>query len=206
MAFLDKHGILHNQTERFPTIVELGCGDRKSIEAAVGIDLIDSSCVDIVGDAIEVLQSFPPQSLKEIHSYHFIEHLEDVEGLLDSVTRTLETGGQFVCVAPHFSNPYFYSDPTHKVFFGLYTFCYWTESNLFKRTTPQYRPIPGLMLTSVDLIFKDSRPFFVSYFVKRFFGSLINSTRATREFYERWLTGVFPCYEVLYKVTKSDRP
>jgi len=203
MVYIDKRGVLEGPSESYPTIVELGCGNRKAIEDSLGVDLLDSPCVDIVGDAVDVLRMFPPGSLKEIHAYHFIEHVDDVDELLEVIARTLEPGGVFICVAPHFSNPYFYSDPTHKTFFGLYTFCYWTESTLFKRTTPAYKPVINLVLTSVDLIFRDSRPFYVNYAVKRVFGGLMNSTRGTREFYERWLTGFLSCYEVLYKVTKS---
>src|SRR6185312_2948084 len=36
----------------------------------------------------------------------------------------LEPGGEFRAVVPHFSNLHFYSDPTHRTFFGLYTFSY----------------------------------------------------------------------------------
>ena len=49
--------------------LELGCGDKKVDPDSIGVDLIDSENVDIVGDAYEVLDKLPIGSIKSISSF-----------------------------------------------------------------------------------------------------------------------------------------
>jgi ubiquinone/menaquinone biosynthesis C-methylase UbiE len=202
MSIVDKRGIL----SRFPfeggAHVELGCGERKRLPQAIGIDSLDYECVDIVGDALEALRAFPDGSINSIASFHFIEHLSDVSGLMDEVARVLVRGGVANFVAPHFSNPYFYSDYTHKSFFGLYTFCYLCSCDLFGRQVPTYKKVPSMNLEKVDLVFKSAKPFYIRYLLKSLLGKIINTTNYGKEFYEENLTYILPCYEVRYLMRK----
>ena len=124
--------------DRRPLVLELGCGGTKRRDDAVGVDLLDLPGVDVVGDALEVLRSLADGSVQAIHSEHFLEHVPDAEAVVSEAARVLESGGTFHAVVPHFSNPHFYSDPTHRTFFGLYTFSYWVRSVPWRRLTPQY--------------------------------------------------------------------
>jgi ubiquinone/menaquinone biosynthesis C-methylase UbiE len=85
-------------------------------------EIDDSDAVDIVGDALQVLKKVPDNAVSKITSYHFLEHVDNLGILLEEIARVLKQDGTLVSVVPHFSNPFFYSDPTHKNFFGLYTF------------------------------------------------------------------------------------
>jgi ubiquinone/menaquinone biosynthesis C-methylase UbiE len=161
--------------------------------------------VDVVGEAVEVLASLPDRSVSHIYSEHFLEHLDDFQGLLAQAGRVLADGGTFVAVVPHFSNPYFYSDPTHKRTFGLYTFCYLADSSLFARTTPRYDFDYGLQLDAVKLRFKASRPFYVRYAVRRAIGYVVNLHRSVQEFWEDILSGVISCYEIEYRLHRKPR-
>lgn len=68
--------------------------------------------------------------------------------------RVLVNKGVIYICAPHFSNPYFYSDPTHKNFFGLYTMSYFCNSK-FMRKLPKYLNMEmGLNLEKTKLNFK----------------------------------------------------
>jgi hypothetical protein len=40
------------------------------------------------------------------------------------IAKDLEQGELIEIIVPHFSNPHYYSDPTHVRFFGLYTMSY----------------------------------------------------------------------------------
>ncbi|MBW6504972.1 class I SAM-dependent methyltransferase [bacterium] len=195
MSLIDKRGLLPNFNYRNPIILELGCGNRKRIPNAIGIDLIDYECVDIVGDAVEVLQGIPDATVDMILSRHFFEHVTNLEILLQEVIRVTRIGGRLEVVVPHFSNPYYYSDPTHKNYFGLYTFSYLAEDHLLRRRVPHYKTV-SLSLIKVDLRFKSSPPFYFRYCVKRFFGSIFNSCRYMQEFYEENFCYIFPCYEI----------
>jgi len=178
--------------------LELGCGSRKRIPGSIGIDAIEYDEVDIVGDVIEVLSQFPDKSVDMVHSHHFLAHLPDLKPLMIELGRVLKVGGKMEMIAPHFSNPYFYSDPTHKTFLGLYTFCYFTECSLFAKTVPTYGHDCRFELNQVDLIFKSPRPFYIRYAIRKFFGLIFNLNSYLKEFYEENLVYLISCYEIKY--------
>lgn len=185
--------------------LELGCGGRKRSPTAIGIDLIDHPCVDIVGDIREVLAALPENSISRIEAFHSLEHMDDIAGVLSRVDSVLKNNGVLEIVVPHFSNPYFYSDYTHRQFFGLYSLCYLTRSSIFKRTVPQYQVVTNLRLLKVSLVFKSSPPFYGRHAIKRAVGALVNSCRAAQEYYEEFLCWIIPCYELRYVLKKEVR-
>lgn len=195
---IDKKGIFQRVGSVSYVELELGCGNRKRNRQAIGVDILDYPDVDIVGDVYEVLASFPAQSVDAVHSYHFIEHVPDVPKLLSELARIIKPNGHVEFVAPHFSNPYFYSDPTHRNFFGLYTFCYFSSKSPFSRQVPTYDHKLAFTIVKVDLIFKSPPPFIVRYGVKRLIGILFNSCNYLKEWYEENFCYLFPCYEVRY--------
>jgi hypothetical protein len=195
----DKHGVLAGRND---LILELGCGEHRTVPGAVTIDVLDLSAVDVVGDVFEVLSLLPNGSVRAIHSTHFLEHIADLEALLVEFERILKSGGAVVATVPHFSNPYYYSDPTHRTFFGLYTFCYLAHSKLFKRKVPTYGKTRRLEYTGVYLQFRGDH-FRYRGALKRALGRLVNLSRGTQEFYEENLVWLFPCYELKLTLTKS---
>lgn len=203
---VDKRGLLKHLDSTRPMELELGCGPHKRHPDAIGVDMLDFPGVDLVGDVFEVLRSLPEESVSAVYAYHFFEHVENLQALMLELERVMRPGGRMIVVTPHFSNPYYYSDYTHKTFFGLYTFTYLIHEDLFKRKTPKYGRVLDFQLDAVDLIFKSPRPFYVRWLFKRIGQAVFNLNYYTREFYEENLTGLFPCYEirfVLYKRTKS---
>lgn len=204
MALIDKGLMLSKLSEHAPLTVELGCGPRKRYPRSIGIDAIAYDGVDIVGDAMEALRALPESCADLVTSSHFLEHVPDVGAFLDEMTRVVRPGGRIEVIVPHFAHPYFSSDPTHTHRFGLYTFSYLTEENLFRRRVPGYVRRTNLQLVKVDLIFKSTRPFYVRYAFKRFLGSIFNSCRYLQELYEENLCYLFPCYEIRYLMQKVE--
>jgi SAM-dependent methyltransferase len=198
MGVIDKKNILPRAASNLRVELELGCGNGKRNRQAIGVDMLDYPDVDIVGDVYEVLASFPAQSVDAIYSYHFVEHIPDLPKLLSELARIVKPNGYVEFVAPHFSNPYFYSDPTHRSFFGLYTFCYFANKSPFSRHVPTYGYKSEFGIVKVDLIFKSAHPFIIRYGIKRLIGSFFNSCTYMKEFYEENFCYLFPCYEVRY--------
>ena len=61
------------------------------------------------------------------------------------ITRVLKKNGKANIFVPHFSNPYYYSDYTHKRFLGLYTFYYFVETEMIANVGKKklkYKEIP----------------------------------------------------------------
>ena len=150
----DKKGLIGGIGFGPDTYLELGCGDRKRHANAIGIDALDFPDVDVVGDVFEVLSKLPDGSIAGIYSYHFFEHIEDIERLFNEVTRVLRREGELKVVVPHFSNAFYYSDLTHRHPFGLYSFSYFCNDKLFRRTVPKYMRDIRCELTQVRLVFK----------------------------------------------------
>lgn len=199
----DKQGKLAQALSADSVELELGCGNHRYHPKAVGVDQLDYDCVDVVGDLFEVLGSIGDNTVDAIHSSHCFEHIANIPGLLDESTRVLKPGGILDIKVPHFSNPYFYSDLTHKSAFGLYSLSYFSSDSVLKRRVPQYQRNLSLKLNSVNLIFKSTRPFYVRHGIKLVLGKIFNLNTFTREFYEENLTYLFPCYEVQYLLEKD---
>lgn len=202
MKILDKNRIL----DRLPTLprvsLELGCGNRKSAPDSIGVDALDYECVDLVGDVFEVLSSFPDGTVDVVYSSHFLEHVTDVPHLLNELARVLKPGGRLDVTVPHFSNPYFYSDITHRASFGLYSMSYFAIDRLLTRKVPSYQRELFYDLQAVRLVFKSSRPFYVRHGIKKALGAIVNINSYTRELYEEMFCHWFPCYEVHYELRR----
>ncbi len=206
MAINDKNNVLHQLESTNHIILELGCGMNKRHLHAISIDALDYPCVDIVGDIYDVLSHFPASSVDEVYGYHFVEHVENLNRLLAELARIVRIGGVVEFVAPHFSNPYFFSDPTHRCFFGLYTFSYFSIRQPFQRKVPTYQENLRFQLDQVNLRFKSSPPFIFRHAFKKLIGSIFNSCDYMKELYEENFCYLFPCYEVQYKLRRMDLP
>lgn len=204
MKIIDKRSILPSLHEGSGITLELGCGSRKLHIDSIGIDLLNSDAVDLVGDIFDVLSQFPDKSVKLVTSHHFLEHVEDFFGLMKELARVLENNGVIDFNVPHFSNPYFYSDITHRRFFGLYTFCYITSKVPFRRKVPTYGNDMPFQLTAVDLLFKTDSAFPVRYIWKRLVGLVFNSCTYMQELYEDTFSNIISCYEIRYRLKKTS--
>lgn len=201
----DKRGLLARPDGLRRAVIELGCGSRKRYPGSICIDAVDADAVDIVGDALEVQRVLPGGSARLVTSSHFLEHVSDPGVMLDAMTRLLAPGGEIEIIVPHFSHPYYHSDPTHasKVGFGLYTMSYYARDPLFRRRVPDYVRRQQLTLKRVDLRFKSSRPFYGRHAIKRLIGPLFNSCCYLQELWEENLCYLFPCYEVRYVLGRT---
>ena len=201
---IDRTGVLERACEPGARLeIELGCGDRKRHSEAIGIDLLDLPGVDIVGDVAQVLAALPKGCVQRVWSYHFLEHVEDVAIIMRELGRVCAPDAIVELTVPHFSNPYYFSDPTHRRSFGLYTMCYFCNDYLFSRRVPRYGLIPEFELRGVDLVFKSPPRRYLRYGIKKMLQTIINSCRWMQEFYEEILCFMLPCYEVRYVLVRQ---
>ena len=184
-----------------PVILELGCGRNKR-PGAIGIDKVDLPGVDIVADIEDGLAFIPDNSIDEIYSFSCFEHIRNFEKLMSEIVRVLKNGGKTIVYVPHFSSPYYYSDPTHTRFFGLYSFYYFVNHRYrLKRKVPNYYFDTKIRIISQKLVF-DS-PFLIRKIIKRSIGAIFNLSRFLQEFYEENLCYIFPCYGIKVVFTKE---
>ncbi|HEY8711017.1 MAG TPA: methyltransferase domain-containing protein [Burkholderiaceae bacterium] len=175
-----------------PVVLELGCGPHKT-PGRLGIDRIDLPGVDIVTNIDEGLGFLPDGSVDAIYSESFFEHVSNLEHLVSEVVRVLKPNGYNWLFVPHFSNPYYYSDYTHKNFFGLYTLRYFcADEHQLKRKVPNFYSGTRIRVVSQRMIF--SSTFKGLRFLKKVFQKLVNLNTWTQEFYEENLCYLVPCY------------
>lgn len=184
-------------------IIELGVGNNKRHKDSIGIDIIDADGVDIVGRAEDVLKTFANDSIDAIYCYHFLEHVDDVKYLIRLIQEKLKWGGSFNIVVPHWSNPYFFSDPTHKTFFGYYTMSYYARDERSYRKVPKYIRCENLLLEDVSLVFKVDKSHFLLYPFYLLLGALVNLTTRGKEIFEFHFAKLIPVYEIKYKIKKG---
>ena len=185
-----------------PVIVELGCG-RKERPGRITVDRSDMPHVNIVADIEEGLEFLPDKSIDEIHCRSVLEHIENFEHLMGEILRVLKDAGTSHIFVPHFSNPYYYSDFTHKRFFGLYTFYYFVESkNQLKRKVPDYYTDLRIRVISQRLVFRSA--FKLLNPCKKFSGWLINRHHLLQEFYEENMCYAFPCHGLEIVFTAAE--
>jgi ubiquinone/menaquinone biosynthesis C-methylase UbiE len=176
--------------------IELGCGTTKQ-EGKVGIDRLPLKGVDIVHDVENGLGFLPDNSVDEISSSHFLEHINNFEELMREIHRVLKPNGLHIAIVPHFSNPYYYSDYTHKRFFGLYTFDYLaTQNSCLKRKVPDF--YTDFKFEIISRKYNFNSPFKIRHALKQVPKKILGINNYLKEFYEETLCWIFPCSTITY--------
>ena len=174
--------------------VDIGCGSKKK-EGRIGVDKVDLPQIDIIADIENGLEFFPDGSVDEIHCRSVLEHVTNFEFILREMLRIIKKEGEIHIFVPHFSNPHYYSDPTHIRFFGLYTFYYFTDTeHQLRRKVPNFYSDIRLRILSQKLVFRST--FKLINPIKKAFGWLINRSKLIQEYYEENLVYIFPAHGI----------
>ena len=115
--------------------IDFGCGPNKK-EGFIGVDSLPfDGKVDIVMDIREPWP-WADDSVEEVHSSHFIEHLDAGERIefFNKLGRVLKQGATATIIVPHWSSGRAYGDLTHKWppvadFFWYYLNADWRRAN-----------------------------------------------------------------------------
>lgn len=201
--FKDKINIKDKIGRPEPLILTLGGGPKKTA-GRINIDILDLPETDIVTDMENGLPFLPDSCVDEIHAHSFFEHIRNFGFLMEEMHRVLKPNGQIFAFVPHWSNPYYYSDYTHKTFFGYYTFYYFSKNQ--KKIT---RKVPNFY-TDLNFEVVSQKMLFTSRFnkvrvMKQWIGKFINRRIKYQELYEELLSPIFPCYglEVTLRAIKD---
>jgi len=201
MSYLDKKDAISRMLRMDRVVLELGVGRGRTYKDSITIDRIDNEWVDVVANLDEGLGFCPDNSVDEVYSRHFLEHVDNLELLMQDIHRVLKAGGTMKAIVPHFSNPYYYSDYTHRRFFGLYSFSYFSESDHFRRPVPHFYNSVNFTVRSVRI--NITSPFPIRRRIKLLWNLLFNSCRYMQELYEENLCYIIPAYEVAFELEKK---
>jgi ubiquinone/menaquinone biosynthesis C-methylase UbiE len=107
-------------------ILDVGCGTNKH-EGAIGLDYNPLTGADVIHDLGEVPYPFEDSEFDMVVSNHVIEHVPDVLTFVIELHRITKPGGKIKIVTPHYTNPDWNADPTHKNHINSYTFNTFTK-------------------------------------------------------------------------------
>ena len=200
MNVTDKRGIIEKIPGMDKVVLELGCGKTRRFPDSITIDLVDMEHVDLVLNVNDGLPFLKDSCVDAIYTYHSLEHFDDFESVMKEISRVLKLGGKLIGAVPHFSNPYFYSDYTHKILFGLYTFSYFSKQKHFKRTVPEFYNDLNFKINTISLGFHS--PFRGRRYIKKAIQSIVNSCNFLQEFYEENLCYLLPAYDIKFEIEK----
>jgi ubiquinone/menaquinone biosynthesis C-methylase UbiE len=169
--------------------IDLGCGKAKRDKESIGVDAVKLPGVDFVCDIDNEKLPFNDNEIDEVYSRHLFEHLENFFFVMKEVHRILKPEGQLVLKVPYFAAPTSYSDPTHKRFFGIYSFqCFDPTSGKYS-----YREVEN---TKFELI--SVRYSFHYGFLSKFFEKVFNKNEKIQAKYERFLCYFIPAYDLKF--------
>jgi SAM-dependent methyltransferase len=109
-------------------ILNLGCG-RKRCREAINLDRTPDTAPDVVHDLDQAPWPFPDDRFGEVMAYDVVEHLASVTAAIDEIHRICRDGGIVRITVPHFSCANAFTDPTHRHYFGYFSFdCFSDDS------------------------------------------------------------------------------
>jgi hypothetical protein len=111
-----------------PSILNLGCGLKRAA-GAVNLDITPNTSPDVVHDLNVRPWPFPDNQFREVVAYDVIEHLDNVIGTMEEIHRVCCNGAIVKVTLPHFSCANAYTDPTHRHYFGRFSFDYVSGEN-----------------------------------------------------------------------------
>lgn len=179
--------------------IELGSGG-PARDGFYGVDMLPLPGVAIQADLNRALDGLPDNSVEAVYSQHCLEHVAEFIPLMEELHRVVRPGGTIEVVVPHFSNPYYYSDPTHVRFFGLYTFNYFVAADCQPaRKVPTFYSDVRFSVRKIHIFLLPRS------FLKRAMYPglrvLVNRSFAWQEWWERRLCWTMPADSISYMLS-----
>ena len=121
MTFPLLHFSTFSLTVLLMKILDVGCGANK-YEGAIGLDNNPRTAADVIHDLGEIPYPFPDNEFDLIVSNHVVEHVPDVMAFIGELHRIAKPGAKIRLLTPHYTNPDWANDPTHRNHINSYTF------------------------------------------------------------------------------------
>jgi len=176
------------------SILDVGCGQNK-FAGAVGIDSNPRSHADVIHDLGVFPYPFERDQFDEVICRHVIEHVPDVIGLVTELHRITRPGGRLKIVTPHYSNPDWATDPTHRNHFNSYSFnCFVKGQTPF----PFYTDVELRTISTYVSLANLWRALGIEFIVN--LDQHWPATRFTRKFWEFYLSTIFRGKELSFEL------
>ena len=169
------------------SVLNLGSG-RKYMPGAINLDITEKTNPDIVHDLNHRPWPFADNQFRAVYASDLIEHLDNTVATMEEIYRICAPGAIVYINVPHFSSAGAFTDPTHRRYFSVFTFDYFTENhelNFYSQCRFKTR--------TLKLIFHPTK-------VNKIIWRLANRHLAA---YERRWAWIFPAYLIYLELEVS---
>ncbi|MER3429589.1 MAG: methyltransferase type 11 [Blastocatellia bacterium] len=183
-------------------ILDVGCGANK-YDGAIGLDSNPNTSADLIHDLGQFPYPFPDDEFDLIVARHVVEHLPDIMSFVTELYRIAKPGGRLHFVTPHYTNPDWPNDPTHRNHINSYTFNTFVSG---RRVFDFYSSVelhPVRVYVSLLSLWRVLGIEFLVNLDNRF-----RSLRFIRKFWEHYLSTIIRGKELSFdfEVIKSGKP
>lgn len=171
--------------------VDIGCGDNKK-KGLLGVDKFDYPAVDIKMD-LDKKWKFKDNSVSLLYTSHFLEHVDNLEFVMEEIYRVCKPNAKIIIKVPHFSGKSGFFE-FHRRFFRYNSF---EDLHIDPKLMKVSHTRLNFKIINRRLIFlkKWSHPF------SPFIEPLINiSPRVCSYYEESFLRNLFPAHEVFFEL------
>lgn len=116
-------------TARNSGALDIGCGNNKRDETAVGMDIRDYDDADVIHDLSETPWPFDDNEFERIDAYSVLEHIEELPAVMAEIHRVAKDGAIVRGKVPHWKDRNAYIDPTHTQLFDEQSFEFWDSTS-----------------------------------------------------------------------------
>ncbi|MBU0628882.1 MAG: class I SAM-dependent methyltransferase [Nanoarchaeota archaeon] len=110
--------------------LNIGCGNDIKKDY-INLDIVNLDGVDVVHDLDKMPYPFKDNTFEEVRAIGIAEHLADLVKSMEELHRICKNGAIIDLDPPYFNSITALADPTHKRFFTLDTFDYFTDKHVY---------------------------------------------------------------------------
>jgi SAM-dependent methyltransferase len=181
-------------------VLDVGCGTNK-MDGAVGLDHNPRTDADVIHDLGDLPYPFGDDEFDLVVANHVVEHVPDVMAFVTELHRLTRNGGTIRLLTPHYTNPDWPNDPTHRNHINSYTFNTFLAGRQVFDFYTEVRLEPRRTYVSLLNLWRALGIEFAVNLDQRF-----PSFRFTRKFWEHYLSNIFRGKELSFEfiVVKND--
>jgi SAM-dependent methyltransferase len=181
-------------TEQLVRILDIGCGVNK-VPGAIGMDANPRTNAEVIHDLDQPPYPFADNEFDEVVGRHVMEHVKEPIAVVKELHRITRAGGLVKIVVPHWTNPDWASDLTHRNHLNSYSLRPFTSSNGLRDTGAP--PLFHQRVCQVSLlnVWKSLGVQFIINLDNRF-----PSLGFCRGIWEHYLNGVMRGKEIYYEL------
>jgi SAM-dependent methyltransferase len=178
-----------SDTTRPARILDIGCGANK-VSGAVGMDINPRTAADVIHDLDDLPYPFETDAFDEVIGRHVIEHVRDPMGVMREIHRITRNGGIVRLIAPHWTNPDFATDLTHRNHLNSYSFRNLTEDDAvfsfytdarFRQRPPRVTVLNVWKWTGLEFLINLDRRLPQMRFLRKFWEQYLNAIARGKE-------------------------